>query len=235
MKKLFNGLALAAVGLLIFVVSFFIGASLTETMPRVMLYATGINQWEYQPRSQSVIYYSDGQVMTRLGYQRVYSDSFPALMEQAVVAVEDKRFYEHSGLDARGIGRAIIKNLQAGNKAEGGSTITQQLARTLFLSQEKTYTRKIKEVFLATAIEEKYGKDAILNMYMNEIYMGRGCSGLPCAAQSYFGKDVINLNQAEICMLVGLIQSPEYYAPERNYTGMKERQETVVDVLVEQG
>jgi penicillin-binding protein 1A len=98
-------------------------------------------------------------------------------MKDAVVAVEDKRFYEHSGFDSRSIGRAIYVNIRSGNKAEGGSTITQQLARTLFLSQEKTYWRKIKEVFIASAIEDKYTKDAILNMYLNEIYMGRGCTG----------------------------------------------------------
>ena len=235
MKKVLRGLALLLSALVVFAVFFIIGASLTQTLPRVLLYTTGLYQWEYQPREQSVIYYNDGRQMTSLGYQRIYQDEFPVFMKQAVVAVEDRRFYEHAGLDARSIGRAIWKNLLAGSKAEGGSTITQQLARTLFLNQNKTYSRKVKEVFLATAIEDKYGKDAILNMYLNEIYMGRGCSGMGCAARSYFDKDVGQLNRAEICMLAGLIQSPEFYAPERNYAGLKSRQDTVINLLEEQG
>ncbi|MGI5912325.1 MAG: transglycosylase domain-containing protein [Syntrophomonadaceae bacterium] len=235
MLKLLRTLSLLLTGLFLFVFFFIVGASLTQTMPKVLLVATGIDQWEYQPREQSVIYYSNGQEMTRLGYKRIYSDSFPDFMKDLVVAVEDRRFYEHNGLDARGIGRAVWNNLRAGNKVEGGSTITQQLARTLFLSQEKTYTRKIKEVFVAVAIEEKYSKAAILNMYLNEIYMGRGCSGIPSAARSYFGKDVGQLNKAEISMLVGIIQAPEAYAPERNFAGLKARQDTVLNIAVEQG
>ncbi|MGS0763548.1 PBP1A family penicillin-binding protein [Syntrophomonas curvata] len=235
MVRFFKTLGLLITGLVLFALFFILGASLTQTMPKVLLVGTGIKQWEYQPREQSVLYYSDGQEMTRLGYKRIYSENFPEFLKQAVVAVEDRRFYEHNGLDTRGIGRAIWNNLRSGSKTEGGSTVTQQLARTLFLSQEKTYTRKIKEVLIAVAIEEKYGKDAILNMYLNEIYMGRGCSGIPCAARSYFGKDVWQLNKAEITMLVGIIQAPEAYAPERNFEGMKARQDTVINVLLEQG
>lgn len=235
MFKLFKTLGLFITGLVLFAFFFILGASVTQTMPKVLLVTTGIKQWEYQPREQSVLYYSDGQEMTRLGYKRIYSEEFPDFMKQAVVAVEDRRFYDHNGLDTRGIGRAIWNNLRSGSKAEGGSTITQQLARTLFLNQEKTFTRKIKEVFIAVAIEEKYGKDAILNMYLNEIYMGRGCSGIPCAARSYFGKDVWQLNKAEMTMLAGIIQAPEAYAPERNFEGLKARQNTVIDVMLEQG
>jgi penicillin-binding protein 1A len=235
MLKFFKTLGILLTGLVLFVLFFILGASLTQTMPKVLLVATGVNQWEYQPREQSVLYYSDGQEMTRLGYKRIYSQDFPDFMQQAVVALEDRRFYEHNGLDTRGIGRAIWNNLRAGSKVEGGSTITQQLARTLFLNQEKTYTRKVKEVLIAVAIEEKYGKDAILNMYLNEIYMGRGCSGIPCAARYYFGKDVWQLNKAEMTMLAGIIQAPEAYAPERNFEGLKARQATVINVLADQG
>ncbi|MGE5391755.1 MAG: transglycosylase domain-containing protein [Deltaproteobacteria bacterium] len=235
MKGLLKGFALLFSAVIIFGVFFIIGASLTQTLPRVVLFATGLSDWEYQSRPQTAVYYADGSQMTTLGYQRVYQEDFPDLLKKSVVAVEDKRFYQHAGLDARSIGRAIWKNIRAGSKAEGGSTITQQLARTLFLNQEKTYIRKIKEVFIATALEEKYGKDAILNMYLNEIYMGRGCSGMGCAARTYFNRDLSQLNQGQICMLAGMIQAPEFYAPERNYKGLKERQETVIDLLVEQG
>ncbi|MEN6349388.1 MAG: transglycosylase domain-containing protein, partial [Syntrophomonas sp.] len=226
------GMVLA--GLLIFIVSFLLGASLTKTTPGLILFATGINHWEYQGREQSMLISSDGQELARLGYKRIYSEDFPDFLKQTVVAVEDKRFYQHAGLDTRGIGRAIWNDLKTASKEEGGSTITQQLARTLFLSQDKTMSRKIKEVFIATALEEKFGKDAILNMYLNEIYMGRGCSGMATAAHYYFGKDVYSLTKSEICLLVGIIQSPEFYSPEHNFDGLKARQETVINVLLEQ-
>ncbi|MDD3269738.1 MAG: PBP1A family penicillin-binding protein [Syntrophomonadaceae bacterium] len=230
----FSRTSLIMTGLLLFMFSFLLGIVLTESTPRLLLLATGINNWEYQPRGQSVLISSDGQVLEHLGYKRVFSEEFPVFLKQAVVAVEDRRFYEHGSVDSRGIVRAVLNNLKAGNKEEGGSTITQQLARTLFLNQEKTYTRKMKEALIATAIEEKFSKDTILNMYLNEIYMGRRSSGIATAARFYFGKDVSALNQAEICILVGMIQAPEYYSPDRNFAGLKARQEIVISVLQEQ-
>lgn len=221
--------------LILFMICFYLGVTLTQTTPKIADFFTGISSWEYQIQDQTVVYYADGTEMGTLGYQRKYSEDFPDFLKQSVVAVEDRRFYEHKGFDAKSIGRAIYNDLVAGSKAEGGSTITQQLARTLFLTQEKSYTRKLKELFIAVSIENKYTKDAILNMYLNEIYMGRGCSGMACAAQSYFGKNVSQLNKAEMTMLVGIIQSPEYYSPDKNMEGLKERQQTVVDVLVDQG
>jgi penicillin-binding protein 1A len=221
-------------GIIIFGICFYVGVSLTQTAPKIAQFFTGINSWEYRVQEQTVVYYSDQKEMGKLGYQREYSEDFPKFLKEAVVAVEDRRFYEHSGLDSKGIVRAIYNNLRAGSKAEGASTITQQLARTLFLSNEKSYTRKIKEAFIANAIEGKYTKEAILNMYLNEIYMGRGCSGIACAANSYFGKDPAQLNQAEMTMLAGIIQAPEYYSPDRNLEGLKKRQQMVVDTLVEQ-
>jgi len=233
MKALIKiGVFLAA--LILFVFCFYIGVSMTQTTPKIADFFTGISSWEYQVQGQTVVYYADGKEMGRLGYQRQYSEDFPDFLKEAVVAVEDRRFYQHSGFDAKSIGRAIYNDLKAGSRAEGGSTITQQLARTLFLTQEKSFTRKFKELFIAVSIENKYTKDAILNMYLNEIYMGRGCSGIAIAAKSYFGKDVSQLNKAEMTMLAGIIQSPEFYSPERNLAGLKERQQTVVDVMVEQ-
>lgn len=233
--RLISKIGYIFLALIMFMVFFLVGVSITQTAPKILAITTGINNWEYQPLEQTVIYYSDGQEMDRVGYKRVYSEDFPEFLKKAVVAVEDKRFYSHAGLDTKGIGRAIYNNIRAGRKAEGGSTITQQLARTMFLSNQKTYTRKVKEVFYATALEEKYSKEAILNMYLNEIYMGRGCSGMACAARSYFGKDIYSLDKAQLTMLVGIIQSPEFYSPDRNMAGVKERQETVVSVLVDQG
>jgi len=221
-------------GIILFALCFLVGVSLSQAAPQVSKFFTGISSWEYQVQGQTVVYYSDGTEMGRIGYKRQYSEDFPQFLKQAVVAVEDRRFYEHSGFDAKSIGRAIYNDIKAGSRAEGGSTITQQLARTIFLTNEKSFIRKIKELFIAISIEDKYTKDAILNMYLNEIYIGRGCSGLPIAANTYFGKNVNQLNKAEITMLVGMIQSPEYYNPEKNIAGLKERQQTVVEVLVDQ-
>lgn len=235
MKGLFNKIKIIAGGVILFLFFFVMGAAITQVTPKVLLYATGINNWEYQPREQTIVYYSDGQEMTRLGYQRIYSEDFPQLIKDAVVAVEDRRFYEHAGFDAKGIGRAIWVNVKAGSKAEGGSTITQQLARTLFLDNQKTYTRKIKEVLIAAAIEEKYSKDAILNMYLNEVFIGRGCSGLATGASIYFGQEVMKLNEAQMTILAGMIQAPEFYSPDTNYEGLKKRWETVLDTIADKG
>ena len=222
-------------GIVLFALFFLIGASLTQTTPRLILSATGLNNWEYYPAEATTIYYRDGQPMTQIGYQRINSEDFPVFAKDAVVAVEDRRFYQHNGLDTKSIGRAILVNIWEGSRAQGASTITQQLARTMFLTQEKTFSRKIKEVLLAVALEEKFSKDEILTMYLNEIYMGRGCAGIACASQAYFNKDIWSLTEAEICILVGLIQSPEHYNPDTNWEGLKLRQETVINVLVEQG
>ena len=222
-------------GLLLFAGFFLAGVSLTQTTPKVVKFFAGINSWEYRVQEQTVIYYSDQKEMGKLGYKRDYREDLPKLLKDAVVAVEDRRFYQHSGIDAKSIGRAIYNDLRAGSKAEGASTITQQLARTLFLTQEKSYFRKIKEIFIATAIEDKYTKEAILNMYLNEIYVGRGCSGMATAASSYFGKEVSQLNKAEITMLAGIIQAPEYYSPDKNMAALKRRQQMVVDAMVDQG
>ncbi len=232
--KFLSRLGMMLAGLLIFVVCFYAGMSLTQSTPKVAKFVTGINNWEYEVQEQTAVYYSDGKKIGNLGYKREYSEDFPQFMKKAVVAVEDRRFYSHSGLDAKSIGRAIYRDILSRSKAEGASTITQQLARSIFLSNEKTASRKIKEIFIATAIEDKYTKEAILNMYLNEIYMGRGCTGMGIAARAYFGKEVADLNKAEITALVGIIQSPEYYQPDRNMEGLKKRQQTVVDVLVEQ-
>ena len=234
MKEFFTKISIIFAGLVLFLAFFLAGAAITNSTPVILLYVTGINNWDYQPREQTVVYYSDGREMTRLGYQRMYSPEFPDFIKEAVVAVEDRRFYEHAGFDARGIARAILVNLKTGSKAEGGSTITQQLARTLFLGNEKTYTRKVKEVLIAAALEEKYDKEAILNMYLNEVFIGRGSSGIGAGAWIYFNKEVMSLDEAEMSLLAGMIQAPEYYSPDTNYEGLKKRQEVVLNIMAEQ-
>ena len=127
---------------------------------------------------------------------------------KAVVSIEDQRFYEHSGVDAIRVAAAALRNVREGRRAEGGSTITQQLARQSFLSRDKTYRRKLKEVILAANIENIYDKKDILEIYLNKVYFGEGLYGVEAASRGYFGKSAADLNVEEAALLAGLIQSP---------------------------
>lgn len=219
--------------LIIFSIFFALGAALPLALAQ--LYDVSLEDWSYRAPAQTTIYTTDGQVLAQFGYKRIYKDDFPRLLKQAVVEVEDRRFYEHGSIDPRGMLRALWVDLRLGEKAQGGSTITQQLARTLFLTNKKSIMRKSQEIIIATALERKYSKDAILNMYLNEIYMGRGVCGMGAAAQEYFGKDVSDLSLAEISYLVAMISAPEYYSPDHDARALKIRQATVLNVLSERG
>jgi len=142
----------------------------------------------------------------------VLSDVPDALIK-ALVATEDTRFYSHRGLDYRGIARALYRNVRSGKILEGGSTLTQQLAKILFLTPERSYLRKIKEMALALKIEQRYTKQEILNLYLNQIYFGSGAYGVEAAAQTYFGKQAKDLSLAECALLAGIPRSPKYYSP----------------------
>ncbi|MDA8210663.1 MAG: penicillin-binding protein 1A [Clostridia bacterium] len=154
---------------------------------------------------------------------------------KAVIAVEDSRFYEHKGIDPVGIARALLRDIRAGEVVEGGSTITQQTAKNLYLSHERTWQRKVKEAILTVQLEQKYTKDEILEMYLNQIYFGHGAYGVEVAAQTYFGKSAKELNLAESALLAGLPKGPNYYSPFRNYSAAKERQAVVLNRMVEVG
>lgn len=232
---LWRPLKVLIVGSLIFAVSFVAGTSLEFFLSRWKVYGSTLENWEYQPSAKTKLYTADGEIIMELGYEREYQKDFPTLLKRGVVAVEDKRFYEHSGIDPKGILRALWTDIRLGERAQGGSTITQQLARTLFLSNEKSLLRKTKEMFLAIALERKYTKDEILNMYLNEIYMGRGVCGMGAAAKAYFGKSVWDLNLAEIAYLIAMISAPERYSPDHEFNALKERQAMVLDVMVENG
>jgi 1A family penicillin-binding protein len=154
---------------------------------------------------------------------------------KAVVSVEDQRFYEHRGVDAIRVAAAVVKNLQAGRRAEGGSTITQQLARQSFLSRDKTYRRKLKEVILAAYLEKMYSKNEILELYLNKVYLGDGLYGVEAAARGYFGKSASDLQVAEAALLAGLIQSPSSYAPTVNPDRAVARRNIVLHTMVSSG
>ena len=156
----------------------------------------------------------------------------PPLVTQAFIASEDARFYEHPGVDIRSIARAFIKNLRAGRVVQGGSTITQQVARALLLTRERTFTRKIKEALLATQIEQQLNKEEILYLYLNQIYLGNRAYGVRSAGWNYFNKPLQALNLAEIAMIAGLPSAPAEFAPTRSPDRAKLQQKKVLDRMV---
>lgn len=159
----------------------------------------------------------------------------PKVTQQAFVAVEDARFYSHFGLDPIRIVSAAWTNLKAGKTVQGGSTITQQTVKNLYLSMEKTFSRKLTEAWLAILLESKYSKKQILEMYLNQIYFGQGAYGIEVAAQTYFGKPAEKLDLAESAMLAGLPKAPNTYSPFTNWEGAKGRQKVVLNRMVETG
>jgi membrane peptidoglycan carboxypeptidase len=158
----------------------------------------------------------------------------PTLIK-AVVSVEDQRFYEHSGIDGIRMAAAALKNLEQGRRAEGGSTITQQLARQSFLTRDKYYKRKLQEVILAAYIERMYDKNEILEMYLNKVYFGGGLYGVEAASRGYFGKPCQELTLDEAALLAGLIQSPSSYAPSVNMDRAVARRAVVLQAMVSAG
>ena len=190
------------------------------------------------PDAASQFYDINGNVIyTTLSEERrvpVSIDKIPKHVQQAFIAIEDNRFYEHSGIDYRGTARALVSTL-SGREVQGGSTITQQLAKNAFLTQERSIIRKIKEAFIAKELEHKYTKDEILTMYLNQIYFGQGAYGIESASLYYFGKHVQNLDIAEAATLAAIPKSPNYYNPFENPKESKNRQELVIDQMVKYG
>jgi penicillin-binding protein 1A len=192
----------------------------------------------YQPNMASIIYDSAKQPITYVSRENrtlVPLSAMPELLPQAFVAAEDSRFYQHSGVDAWSIIRALLHNIRSGERGQGGSTITQQVARALLLTPEKTYTRKIKEAILAYRIDTALSKEEILHIYLNQIYLGSSAYGVEAAAQIYFDKRVQDLNLAEIALLAGLPQAPSRYSPFRNFKLAKNRQLYVLNRMAEEG
>lgn len=180
----------------------------------------------YQPKQPLRVLSADGVELGGFGterrvYQRI--DQFPQLMKDSLLAVEDTRFYSHHGLDPIGIGRAAL-SIVTGGRMQGASTITQQVARTFFLTRSVTAERKIKEAMLAFRIESQLTKDQILELYMNQIYLGSRAYGFEAAAQTYFGKTLSALTPAECAMLAGLPQNPYFANPHRNFERARNRQ-----------
>lgn len=193
---------------------------------------------DYCPPIITTVYSFDGQILAEYARERrivVPVTSMPQHLIQAFVAAEDSQFFQHRGINFLSILRAALKNVRAGGIRQGGSTITQQVAKSLLLSPEKTFTRKFKEAILAWRMENTLSKEGILFLYLNQIYLGHASYGVEAAARSYFGKPVSQLSLAEAALLAGLPQAPSRYSPYRNLERAKERQRYVLGRMVKEG
>ncbi len=180
---------------------------------------------------------TDGSLIAERGLvnNHVPLRQLPRSVRQAVIAIEDRRFYSHYGFDPLGVTRAMIANLKAGRLVQGGSTITQQLAKNLFLNSERTLARKLQEMGMALWLETKFEKNQILELYLNRVYFGHKAYGIDQAARRYFGKRARDLTLSEAAMLAGLLKAPSRMNPKRNYKAAKQRAEVVLNAMVAAG
>ncbi|WP_309118530.1 transglycosylase domain-containing protein [Paenibacillus sp.] len=219
-------------GLLIFIAGYFViymnGHTLLEQ-----------NQEKLDMAEATVVYDRNGEEFARLMIQNrelVTLDEVPDKLEQAMIATEDQRFESHAGVDFWSIGRAIVKDIIARDLVEGGSTITQQVAKNMFLNADKTFFRKATEVSIALALENNFEKDQILEMYLNRIYFGNGAYGVKAAAERHFGKDDLeDLSLLEIAVLAGMPKAPNTYSPTNNPDKALERAAVVLSLMKDQG
>jgi penicillin-binding protein 1A len=193
---------------------------------------------DYNPPTITTFYSDDNRKIAEFFHERriiipIYH--MPDMLKNAFIAAEDDRFYQHKGINLASILRAFLKNIEAGSIVQGGSTITQQVTKSLFLSPEKSYQRKIKEVILAYRIDKTFSKEEILFLYLNQIYLGHGAYGVQAAAENYFGKDVQELTLAECAILAGLPQAPSRYSPFRYPERARTRQAYVLNRMVAEG
>jgi penicillin-binding protein 1A len=193
---------------------------------------------EYKPSITSRVYSDTNKLLAEFFMENrtpVALADVPETLIKALIAAEDTRFYSHHGLDLRGIARAMFRNIRARKVLEGGSTLTQQLAKVLFLTPERSYTRKLKEMALALRIEQRYTKQEILSLYLNQIYFGNGAYGVSAAAQIYYNKKAKDLTLEECAMLAGLPRSPKYYSPFKSQEKARGRRAYVLNRMVDMG
>jgi penicillin-binding protein 1A len=205
-------------------------------LPRTLPSVTALES--FQPLIGTKIYDDNDELITELHVERrifVPLAHIPQALRDAVIATEDKRFYYHWGIDPIGIARAVSQNYRRGRIVEGGSTITQQLTKVLFLTPDKSLERKLKEAVLALELERRYTKDRILEMYLNQVYFGHGAYGVEAASRTYFGKSVSELNVREAALLAGLPRAPTTYSPFEHGDAAKRRREVVLRRMVDFG
>lgn len=203
--------------ILLFVACAFAGVAALELYLSSLPPIENLEQWK--PNIVTKIYSSDGEIIktfTAYTYEKVELKDVPETLKNALIATEDKNFYRHHGYDLAGLARSSVQNVLARRVVQGASTITQQLARVLFLNNERTFDRKIKELFIAARIEKTISKDQILEMYMNSVYLGAGAYGVEGASQIYFDKHLKDCSLSELALLAGLPQAPSIYNPFNN-------------------
>ena len=187
----------------------------------------------------SEVYDSNGQTISVLkGEKDVYYITYDQIPENAVkalISIEDKKFFEHNGIDYKGITRALITTIREKEITQGGSTITQQLARTMFLTSEKTWQRKVEEIYIASELEQKYSKEQILEFYLNNVYFANGYYGIEAAAKGYFSKDISELDLSQICYLLAIPNSPTYYDPVVNPQNTITRRNLILQAMKNDG
>ncbi len=192
----------------------------------------------YKPAEATQIISSDGVVLGQISEENretVSITDIPKNLQDATVAIEDSRFYSHLGVDFVGIGRAVYQNIRSGHMGQGGSTLTQQLARNIYLTREKKLSRKLQEVVLALELERNYSKEQILELYLNQVYYGSGSYGVQTASKMYFGKNVKDLTLAECALIAGLPQKPSGYSPYEDLKAATGRRNVVLKRMVDLG
>ena len=193
----------------------------------------------FKANQTSIVYASDGSVISTLKGEKdsyyVSIEEMPVDAVTAIVSIEDKKFFRHHGIDYRALLRAVKAMVQNGEVKQGGSTITMQLARNIFLSQEKTWQRKVEEMYIATELENKYSKDQILEFYLNNIYFGNGYYGIQSAARGYFDSDVENLSLSQIAFLCAIPNNPTLYDPVTNKDNAVSRRDRILKNMLDDG
>ncbi|WP_338452424.1 PBP1A family penicillin-binding protein [Niallia oryzisoli] len=222
-KLLWIGLSVMLIGLLVF---------------NIFIWTSDVSKLETPVPQPTTIYDQHGEVASKISnssIEGVTIKQIPKDVIHAVISVEDQRFYKHNGVNYFGIIRALFQNAASGEVVAGGSTITQQLAKNVFLTHERTYTRKVKELVLTKKIERTYTKDEIIERYLNQIYFGEGAWGIQRAAQVYFGKNASELTLSESAMLAGLIKAPSAYSPLKHFEKAVERRDVVLRLMKDEG
>nr|WP_226584090.1 PBP1A family penicillin-binding protein [Halobacillus litoralis] len=204
----------------------------------VLIWKSDVSQLRTPAPKPTIIYGQNGEMASKIAQSSIEGVSLEKIPDhtiQAVISTEDQNFYKHNGLNYFGIGRALFQNIASGEVVAGGSTITQQLAKNVFLTQDRTLSRKFREMTITKKIERSYSKDEILERYLNHIYYGEGAWGIQKASKTYFGKDVSELTLNESALLAGLIKAPSVLSPVKNMDQSIERRNLVLSLMVEEG
>ena len=227
-KKRINRLLVVFIGIILFGLFVF----------TILISFSDVSKLDMVEPRPTYIYDINGEVASKVSNSKIEGvslDQIPTELIEAFVATEDQHFYKHNGINYFGITKAFMQNLVSGKVVAGGSTITQQLSKNVFLTTERTYTRKFKELILTKKIERKYSKDEIMERYLNQIYFGEGAWGIQRAAQVYFGKDVSELTLNESATLAGLIKAPSNLSPYKSMEKALERRNIVLSLMKSEG